>query len=532
MRASGFRAAAVLVLLASQAWPGKFNFGFMSTKSDDVTLAIPRPPDAYIAKKNASVQVVQAAAQFRDRDGLRMAIERALTPDFTLVAQPEVTFKVSVVTYAPPSSRVYSQTESRYMKVGQRPAYNKNGTPKVDSNGRQQYEDVFENRQVPVEYWEGRGDLSLRVEVWDSAGTLLDGFAPQQSYTQKIMTAVNRESQLGGKVLPDNEAILQSMVDALAGMVTVRYRKTSNVVKFKLACDDELRAGNATAISGNWQGALKQWTAVSMKKNAGDRVYNMAVAHEALAYETYNASQNPEESDPLFAKAIQLYAEAMRLDPEEKYIQQASKRLELAKANIENAKKQWAVQKFEADKALAELEARRQAEEAKRIEEEASSRELTAAREDTPQEASFRTIVRLRLKSGAAPVPDADKSKMEELGVQAYRLSALHAQRVVVQEAARREKLAGNVAMYRDTFSALASDKQISIEERKTLGELSRNLDLSPDDLKEAEAAFQFREAGAASPAPVAAAPAGPAKVQPRTLAPKLLAPAKPPAKK
>src|SRR5687768_942243 len=53
MRASGFRATTVLVLLASQAWPGKFNFGFMSTKSDDVTLAIPRPPDAYIAKKNA-----------------------------------------------------------------------------------------------------------------------------------------------------------------------------------------------------------------------------------------------------------------------------------------------------------------------------------------------------------------------------------------------------------------------------------------------------------------------------------------------
>ena len=46
------------------------------------------------------------------------------------------------------------------------------------------------------------------------------------------------------------------------------------------------------ARAGKWDDALNQWVGVTMKKNASDRIFNMAVANEMLAYAKYRSTQD------------------------------------------------------------------------------------------------------------------------------------------------------------------------------------------------------------------------------------------------
>jgi hypothetical protein len=81
--------------------------------------------------------------------------------------------------------------------------------------------------------------------------------------------------------------------------------------------------GNNLALAPNpdWEGAIKVWDSTKMKspKSEGDRQYNIAAGHEALAYKAYNATLNPNDALPFFEKAMAIYEKAKILDPVEKY---------------------------------------------------------------------------------------------------------------------------------------------------------------------------------------------------------------------
>jgi hypothetical protein len=487
----------VILSLPAILYCAKFKYGFLNSKTDEVTLQIPRPPDALISKKNVQVVVAEVPPSFGNSSRLRLAVEQALTPDFSMVgSQPDALFKISVVTYDRPIARRYTQTENRMIKVGQKPVKNRDGSPKLDGKGNQIYEDDIQSRPVPVEYWEASAHMLWRVEVADPSGITIDGFTPQYQYQQKKEISVNNVSLLGSQSLPDERGIQTAMIEQTAHQFVRRYRKTYESAKVLLAVDDELRPANQKAIAGDWEGALRDWESVKMKKanTEGDRVYNIAVAHEALAFRAYAESGNPEDAEPLFLEALQGYQKAMSLDPTEKYIQRASQRIEMAKSNLENAKKQWAAQRFEAEKLMAENTAQRQAEEADRLAAKAREGEITSTRPDTPEEAKFRSVTRLRLKALTAAPTAEDKAKFITMGCDVYKLEDIKSERVVTQECSRWEKLASSLKTYGDSFKDFASDKVITKEEREALTEIATSLSLTADDVAPIEAVYQFKD--------------------------------------
>jgi hypothetical protein len=498
----------VVLFLPAILYCAKFKYGFLGTKSDEVTIQIPRPPDAFISKKNVQVLVAEVPPAFGDSSHLRLAVEQALTPDFSMVnSQPDAQFKIIVVTYDKPIAKRYTQTESRVIKVGQKPVKNKDGTPKLDNKGNQIYEDDMQSRNVPVEYWEAHAHMQWRVEVADSSGIIIDGFTPQYQYDRKIAISENNVSLLGSQSLPDERGIQTAMIEQTAHQLIPRYRKTHDAAKVLLAVDDELLPANKKAMAGDWDGALRDWESVKMKKanTEGDRIYNIAVAHEVLAFRAYEASDNPEDAEPLFVVALQDYQKATSLDPTEKYIQRASQRIETAKSDLEKAKKQWAAQRFEAEKLMAEMNAKHQAEEAESIAAKARANELADTRPDTQDESKFRSVIRLRLKALTTAPTAEDKAKFITMGLDVYKLEDIKSERVVAQECLRLEKLASSLKTYEDTFKDFASDKVITKEERGDLNEIAASLTLNKDDVAPIEAKYQFKDLSVpAKPAPPA----------------------------
>jgi hypothetical protein len=499
-------------LLAAAASAAQFKYGPFGSKSDEIDLRIPRPPDAYISKRSMRVEVVDPTRQFAQLPALKAAVEQTLQPDFNVAAaNPETLFRLTVVTYVRPQSIRSARNENRRVVVGRRPKM-RNGKVVLDRNGRPEMEDVYDTRLVPVEYWEGSGRLSARVEALDltAGGSPLHAMSPSHNFAARHEVAVNRVASPGdGRVLSAPE-IDQMLLRAIADSFAPAYKDTFDSPKVLLAVDDELRPINQRALAGDHAGALRDYEAVRMKKpkTEGDRLYNIAVMKEILAYEKYQATKNPDDAQALFLDALQTYDQAMRLDPEEKYIVRARQRLETAKDNFDNAKKVYAAQKLEALKLVAEMEAKRREEDDKRLAEEAKLREedakrraaeiAAANRPDTPQEARFRNAVRLRLR-GADPAR-VDSRPLEAMGA-ALRIAPADSKRVVAQEIAR----LGSLAAYRDTFADLVRDKVVTPEERASLNDLAAGMSLLPEDTKPIEAAFQFQEgrpAAVAKPVP------------------------------
>ncbi len=293
-------------------------------------------------------------------------------------------------------------------------------------------------------------------------------------------------------------------------------------VKTRYDSTDPLRPGNDAAKGGDWAGALKLWDSAKMKKKdeEGDRIFNIAAANEALAYDTYAKQQNPDEAEPQFAKALELYEQARQLDPKEKYITQSSGRLQRARANIENAKKQYAAQQLAALEALKqaedkqkELDAEKLKAEAERMKKEAEEKALWDPRPDSQSEAVFRNVARAKFKTLPVPVAAEEAGKLQTMGGMAFKLQPNEAKRVVLQEKKWREEIDSKLAMYKESFSALVSDKTVSAEERTMLAQVSQNLGLGEDDTKGVESQFQFTEPGKTPPpAPKAAAAKAPPK--------------------
>src|ERR1039457_6168721 len=140
------------VLGAVLAVAGQFKCGALRTSEDVVVLSIPHPPDALLRAKNLRV-VWESTGSFQKADQVRQLIEQALGKEFGFTdPNPDAIVKLALLTFEPVTERRYTQNESRSIKVGEKPIYDKNGK----QTGTQ---DIFENRVVPIEYWEASGSL-------------------------------------------------------------------------------------------------------------------------------------------------------------------------------------------------------------------------------------------------------------------------------------------------------------------------------------------------------------------------------------
>ncbi len=484
----------LIAAIALIAYGGEFRIG--SNKPESVSLTIPRSPDAVVKAKSLGMRFESNHPKFSPRlQQLGQFIRQDLSKEFDFSnAAPDAALLVSIQSYEPVQISEQKAMENRTINTGTSQKPN------------------FEQRSVEVVYRLVHGSLTAGVFMTDKANQQLDSFTAKAEINRKDELSVNGQAPQAqastadwnvlkgikkptfgaqkkeeGPHIVTAESLETEMLQNLASKIRNRYVATTDSVEIFLAVDPELKLGDKLAESGQWKEALDSWTAADMKKNPADRLYNMAVAKEALAYAEYAREQNLETFLPKFQESMDLYTGALHADPGEKYMRQAVDRLELAKANIDN------VRKMEVDRqeqtARAAQQALANAQRAKLR--DAALKDKTP---DTQDEASFRSDVRTELRDVTGDVSDPKRDELVALG-QKLGLSDLRSERVVLQEIDRKKKIGESLGLYENLFKSMVADGKITPAKRTRLREVAKKLDLDATDTKKVESAYHFQEA-------------------------------------
>lgn len=482
-----------------------------ATLSIEVKDATAAAPDA--ADTSGSTTAITAVPTTR----IQAALDAVFRESFTIVqSNGEAQLRVAIIHYTPADSAIRTLVQKVRLPL------------KKDGSA---------TKEVEVEQWTAQGHIAVRAEVVDSAGVLVDGFAPQASVKGQAVVSVDGVDRLDRTQMPTSDAVLAKLVDDLVVQFRPRYCPPVTELEVPLAVDEELRAGNQFAKNGDLPAAVKSWEAavLSRQPTAADRIHNIGAAYEVQAYDMLMRQGELNQIKPYLQRAAKQYSEAAALDPEEKYITRASERVRSAFALIE---------------ALDELEQKRQKTLASKTRpspwppkataqaengypagqsgsqdgagqgtinwpkqggtaenpdrqggsspavldpaaEEALAQALNDARPDTPQEKVFRQFVNMRLRAANGPVDDATRKQIESNGPLAYGLTALSSKRVVHQEAQAWAAAQPKIAAYRESFIAFGKDGGISPEERAVLDTLAKSLGLSEEDRKSVEGAVK-----------------------------------------
>jgi hypothetical protein len=449
------------------ALAGKFNCGRLSLTYYMIDVDAPRPPDVLLKTKTLQLQWDSHQHPFPYSEQLVQLIAQGLRKEYTIVDRsPDVVVKVSLVSYGPASQKRYTQT----------------------SYG------------VATEFWESDGIIALEVIALDKTGHPLDSAPVQTDVRKKQQISFNGNAT--GFSPPTDSQLEGNLLAAAANYVFRRYTATVDHSAVKLACDDELKAGNDYARAKQWDEASKYWQNAQMKKNPSDQTYNLAVAKEVLAYEEYSRTQDLEVMLPKIQEALGLYGQALKADPTERYIRDQVDRITAARDHIETARRIREVEKLEEQRAG---EAAQKAIEDQRAL-EVKLRELQVAVSDTApdsaDEAEFRLLTRSRIGASSGEWSAQEKKEQIGYGQRNFQLSEMRGARVVFQEINRKRDLAQKMKDYQDAFAALVAKGHILPPERAQMVRLQARLGLDQQETKDIESKFKFAEA---MPAPVVA---------------------------
>jgi hypothetical protein len=513
-----FLAALMSIAVHGQTIPDvtKINILHRDPKSGtNPTINVSRPPDVLVRGRTLRV-IAAPGVSFPNLQALQLAIEQGLQGEFTIDKsdKAEATLSIAVTTYDKVSTRTYANREQRTVVVAQKTC--------KGLLGQQVPCPEYGMRDVPVQYWEATGALNLMTSVKDASGTLVGSFSPDKTasaLSMKKELSVNGESKPGGESLPTADALLSELTRHVAQAVIQAYAKTNQAEEVPLSNSGPFKSGNGLALAGKWKEAVESWRTAKTNDEA-DRSYSMAVGYEALAYQAYDQSRNPDDAAPLFTQAFQLYDRAVELKPTDANFRKAQARIAASRANFARAKEQYADQQRTAQIAVAKAEAGRMEADNARKQNEDVDKELNSPRPDSQDEADFRVIVRARLRALTSEPDAAYQAQLVQFGKSAYKLDDIPARRVVHQELDHKQRAKANIELYRQTFVDLVvSDKTLDAGDRATLTKLAGRLELTPDEVHSVESQYEYKDltkptATTKSPAktaPKAAVPAAPA---------------------
>ena len=303
-------AVAILVALSPQA-DAQFRRGMMGSATA-ITLRPHQAPALLLPAGAIALEVRnETGAPSRLVATLHRALGRQLTDNdarLRLAADAAVVMTATIVHWG-------QQRRDTFIYVSEP---RQNGTREVvGKDGKKTTEPIMEfggNR--PAVATTATGGVRLEVRRASGGGTL---FEDTLSHT------LNQTHEKGVATLPDALAIDDLLLDRVVSLVAGRVTPARVPVEVMLARSDEVDRHNALAQASRWTDWLAALGAVpphrDLKRDAY-RLHNLAVAHEAVAYESpldQRAAQ--------LARASTLITTAVAQNGTEKYIAESAARI-------------------------------------------------------------------------------------------------------------------------------------------------------------------------------------------------------------
>ncbi len=186
----------------------------------------------------------------------------------------------------------------------------------IDKNGKKKTEPVYEyGRNRPSVVIDA--SAGLRVEVRRTRGAAL---------ADETVSHVIHEEDLVEAGPPTRDAIEDMLIDKVVQKGASRISPGRQPTRVLLARSDEVDRLNALAQNRRWQEWLAALEAVKPhndRKRDSYRLHNLAVAHEAIAYEATAV----EDWTARLKLASTLIAQAAAQNPSEKYIAESASRI-------------------------------------------------------------------------------------------------------------------------------------------------------------------------------------------------------------
>ena len=304
-------AALVTVLTITVTADAQFRRGIFA-ESTEVTLYPVEAPALLLPKGTVQIDVRNASsASARALERVKERLARQLADNdvrLEIVDRDAALMLVATVTEWSETRRNSSKYVSETRQVGTRET--------IDKNGKKKTEPVYEygrNRPSVVI----AATAGLRVEVRAAGESSVADESARHSINEEYLLDAGP---------PSRDEIQDLLIDGVVQRAAARVTPGRQPVRVLLARSDGLDRLNALAQNrkwSEWRGGLEELAPNRDRKRESYRVHNLAVAHEALAYD----ADATEESRRLLTRAGTLVAQAAAMNPEEKYFSQTADRI-------------------------------------------------------------------------------------------------------------------------------------------------------------------------------------------------------------
>jgi hypothetical protein len=303
--------ALALAAVTTTALTAQFRRGIFS-ESTEITLYPLDVPALLLPAGNVQFEVRNASgASARIVERLHDLLGRQLTDNDSRVSVVEkgadIVVAVTLIDWKE-ARRNSTKYVSETRQVGTRQVKDKNGNLKTEPV----YEYGRNRPSVVID-----ASAGLRVEVKRARGAAL---------ADETVRHTLHEEHLADANPPSRDAVEDALVDQVVQKGAARISPGRMPTRVLLARSDDVDRLNTMAQNRRWQewfGALSALKPHSDGKRDSYRLHNLAVAHEAIAYEATTA----EDWAARLNLASTLIKQATALNPSEKYIGESSERI-------------------------------------------------------------------------------------------------------------------------------------------------------------------------------------------------------------
>jgi hypothetical protein len=300
-----------ITALTTTAVTAQFRRGMFS-ESTEITLYPLDVPALLLPAGNVQLEVRNASsASARIVERLHDLLGRQLTDNDSRVAVvqkgADLTVSVTLIDWKE-ARRNSTKYVSETRQVGTRQVRDKNGNLKTEPV----YEYGRNRPSVVID-----ASAGLRVEVKRARGAAL---------ADETVRHTLHEEHLADENPPSRDAVEDVLIDQVVQKGAARISPGRMPTRVLLARSDDVDRLNAMAQNRRWQEWLGALTALKPhgdRKRDSYRLHNLAVAHEAIAYEATTA----EDWAARLNLAGTLIKQASSQNPGEKYIGESSERI-------------------------------------------------------------------------------------------------------------------------------------------------------------------------------------------------------------